>query len=188
MHLLSLRRKAWPNTYIGNWLQECKHLVTSPTTGDSLFNFILEPAATSAYGPTRLTTLDHGEGYTLLTEYTLFASWVTGKYASFAWNHISPHWMKIIVSNLVCVYLWLDLKAQGNKQIIFTSVSSTLFITDRQKCEREIWACTTVFHASWSFDSVPKIKKAKEKIQDKKILISSGNYELFHDKKKNIKC
>ena len=27
---------------------------------------------------------DHGEGYTLLTEYTLFASWVTGKYAGFA--------------------------------------------------------------------------------------------------------
>ena len=25
-----------------------------------------------------------GEGYTLLTEYTLFASWVTGKYTSFA--------------------------------------------------------------------------------------------------------
>ena len=28
--------------------------------------------------------LKHGEGYTLLTEYTLFASWVTGKYTSFA--------------------------------------------------------------------------------------------------------
>ena len=28
--------------------------------------------------------LAHGEGYTLLTEYTLSASWVTGKYASFA--------------------------------------------------------------------------------------------------------
>ena len=26
----------------------------------------------------------HGEGYALLTEYTLFASWVTGKYTSFA--------------------------------------------------------------------------------------------------------
>ena len=47
----------------------------------------------------------HGEGYALLTEYTLFASWVTGKYTGFAWNHISPHWMKITVSNLVCVYL-----------------------------------------------------------------------------------
>ena len=32
---------------------------------------------------------------TLLTEYTLFASWVTGKYASFAWNHTSPLWMKL---------------------------------------------------------------------------------------------
>ena len=30
------------------------------------------------------TWVEHVEGYTLFRQYTLFASWVTGKYASFA--------------------------------------------------------------------------------------------------------
>ena len=46
-----------------------------------------------------------GEGYTLFTEYTLSAPCMTGKYASFTVNHISPHWMKITVTNLVCHYV-----------------------------------------------------------------------------------
>ena len=65
-------------------------------------------------------------------EYTLSAPWMTGIYASFAWNHLSPLWLKITVTYLVCVYLCSSFPFNQSLALIcrvyYTSMTMAVFL------------------------------------------------------------